>query len=48
MRAIDDLTLLPDRFLIGVYDILPSIIKIIGFEATSAYMANHVLPVGTK
>ena len=45
MLAINNLTLLSGRFLMGVYFILPGISKIVDFEGTSGYMANHGVPL---
>lgn len=45
MLAINNLTLLSGRFLMGVYFILPGISKIMDFEGTSDYMANHGVPL---
>ncbi len=44
MLAINNLTLLAGRFLMGIYFIMPGIMKIQDFEGTSAYMANHGVP----
>ena len=38
------LLLLAGRGLLGLYFILPGIMKITGFESTSAYMAAHSVP----
>lgn len=45
MLALNNLTLLSGRFLMGVYFILPGIRKIVDFEGTSGYMANHGVPL---
>ena len=45
MLAINNLTLLSGRFLMWVYFILPGISKIVDFEGTSGYMANHGVPL---
>ena len=45
MLAINNLPLLSGRFLMGVYFILPGISKIVDFEGTSGYMANHGVPL---
>lgn len=44
MLALNNITLLAGRFLMGVYFIIPGISKITGFEGTSAYMASHGVP----
>ena len=33
------------RVLLGLYFLLPGISKIVGFDATSAYMATHGVPM---
>ena len=45
MLAINNLTLLSGRFLMGVYFILPGIGKIVDFGGTSGSMANHGVPL---
>ncbi len=45
MLAINNLALLAGRFLMGIYFIMPGILKIVDFEGTSAYMANHGVPM---
>ena len=44
MLAINNLTLLAGRFLMGIYFIMPGVLKIVGFESTSTYMASHDVP----
>jgi putative oxidoreductase len=45
MTYVQNTCLLLGRFLIGMYFILPGISKITGFEAMSAYMAEHNVPM---
>lgn len=44
MNVIETSCLLTGRLLLGLYFILPGIGKIVGFEATSNYMAEHQVP----
>ncbi len=41
---LDSACLLTGRFLLGVYFILPGISKIVGYEPTAVYMAEHNVP----
>lgn len=45
MQILESACLLTGRFLLGIYFILPGISKISGFEGTSAYMAEHNVPL---
>jgi putative oxidoreductase len=44
MLALNNITLLAGRFLMGIYFILPGISKITGFDGMSAYMESHGVP----
>jgi putative oxidoreductase len=45
ISLLENACLLTGRFLLGMYFILPGITKITGFDATSAYMAEHNVPM---
>jgi putative oxidoreductase len=45
MTYIENASLLIGRLLLGVYFIMPAISKITDFEGTSAYMAQHNVPM---
>jgi putative oxidoreductase len=45
MNVLETSCLLAGRLLLGLYFILPGISKIVGFEATSNYMAEHQVPL---
>ncbi len=45
MTYIENACLLLGRFLLGIYFILPGIGKVADFEGTSAYMADHNVPL---
>jgi putative oxidoreductase len=44
MSYLENTCLLVGRFLLGVYFILPGVMKIVDFEGTSSYMAAHDVP----
>ena len=45
MLAINNCALLAGRFLMGIYFIMPGILKIVDFDGTSAYMTSHSVPL---
>jgi len=44
MLALNNSALLAGRFLMGIYFIMPGLLKIVDFEGTSSYMASHGVP----
>ena len=45
MNIFENTCLLAGRFLMGIYFIMPALSKITDFEGTSAYMAQHNVPM---
>jgi len=45
MLALNNSALLAGRFLMGIYFIMPAILKIVDFQGTSTYMASHGVPI---